>query len=659
MKKFYSRISQHEPAAFLTGYGLALVSTALAALARWLLPWALTPAPYLGFYPAVVVSAALGGLGPGLVATFTSLFLVNFVFGHFNIHDQGAMMRQVIWVTASIGVSLLAGMQRKARMRERRQAVEIQRWNVDLEERVAAQTSEIRKANETLELQVAVRTTELLSANTELDDSRRAAINLLEDALDARLQAEQAAAGLRESEHRFRSFYESGLLGVIFWNMDGVIMDANDKFLEMVGYDRNDLKSGRIDWIRMTPPEYRHLDEASAKELKATGSNKQPFEKEYIRRDGSRFPIIVAGAMLDEARYNGVAFVMDIADRKLAEKSLQESEEQLRAVADSIPNLAWRTNGDGYITWYNQRWYDYSGTTPEQMEGWGWQSVHDPDELPKVLERWQASIATGEPFEMTFPLRGADGVFRPFLTRGFPLKDAAGRVLQWFGTNTDVSALKLADAQIKASLAEKDVMLREIHHRVKNNLQVISSLVSLQADALADKGMSGVFDDVRNRVRAMALVHEKLYQTGNLAQLNFADYAASLLQYLWRSHGALAEKVRLNLEVAPVALPIEEAVPCGLILNELAGNALKHAFPDGSGGEVTVGLELDPATQTVCLWVRDNGVGLPDGLDWRQSRSLGLRLVLMLAGQLSGTVETGPGPGAEFRVTFPLKGFQS
>ena len=131
---------------------------------------------------------------------------------------------------------------------------------------------------------------------------------------------------------------------------------------------------------------------------------------------------------------------------------LQKSAEQFRTLADSIPNLAWWANGDGYITWYNRRWYEYTGTTPEQMEGWGWQSVHDPNVLPKVLERWKASIATGEPFDMELPLRGADGVFHPFLTRVQPLKDSAGLVLRWFGTNTDISALKQAE-EVQGRLA--------------------------------------------------------------------------------------------------------------------------------------------------------------------------------------------------------------
>ena len=143
-------------------------------------------------------------------------------------------------------------------------------------------------------------------------------------------------AALRESENRLRRFYESGLLGVIYWNMNGEITDANGKFLEMVGYDRDDLAAGRIDWGHMTPPEYRHLDENSAEELKATGVNKKPFEKEYLRKDGTRIPVIVAGAMLDEARFNGVAFVLDISERKQAEEALRKSEVRYRTLFDSM-----------------------------------------------------------------------------------------------------------------------------------------------------------------------------------------------------------------------------------------------------------------------------------------------------------------------------------
>ncbi|MDQ5986911.1 MAG: Adaptive-response sensory-kinase SasA [Syntrophus sp. SKADARSKE-3] len=147
----------------------------------------------------------------------------------------------------------------------------------------------------------------------------------------------------------------------------------------------------------------------------------------------------------------------EIAAHKKTEEALRESEEQFRTMANSIPQLAWIARADGFIFWYNKRWYDYTGTTPEQMEGWGWQSVHDPKVLPEVMERWKTAIAMGEPFDMEFPLLGADNVFRPFLTRVLPLKDGQGCVTQWFGTNTDLSERKRAEEEL--ALNEREFRL--------------------------------------------------------------------------------------------------------------------------------------------------------------------------------------------------------
>ncbi len=132
---------------------------------------------------------------------------------------------------------------------------------------------------------------------------------------------------------------------------------------------------------------------------------------------------------------------------------------EFKLLADNIPTLCWIANGDGYIVWYNRRWHEYCGTTPEEMEGWGWQSVHDPDQLPAVLERWTRSIATGEPFEMTFPLRGADGLFRPFLTRVQPLQDACGTTVRWFGVNTEIFEQVAAERALQAASERVELAL--------------------------------------------------------------------------------------------------------------------------------------------------------------------------------------------------------
>ena len=152
----------------------------------------------------------------------------------------------------------------------------------------------------------------------------------------------------------------------------------------------------------------------------------------------------------------------DLRQKSVRIEEQLKSESQFRTLANAIPQLCWMANADGWISWYNERWYEYTGTSPEQMEGWGWQSVHDPDALPKVMERWKDSIATGEPFDMVFPLRGADGVFRPFLTRVMPVEDAEGKVVRWFGTNTNVTELRDAQEALRESEERWSTTLRSI-----------------------------------------------------------------------------------------------------------------------------------------------------------------------------------------------------
>jgi two-component sensor histidine kinase len=284
--------------------------------------------------------------------------------------------------------------------------------------------------------------------------------------------------------------------------------------------------------------------------------------------------------------------------------------------------------------------------------GDGWNKLLHPDDRPRAFAAWRDAVEGRAPYDLEYRVRRHDGEYEWFKVRGRPIRDAAGHIVRWFGTALNIEDLKRAEERLKDSLREKEVLLQEIHHRVKNNLQVISSLINLQADALDQPALRASLNDVRDRVRTMALVHEKLYQSGDLARLNFADYAASLMHYLWRVHGEAADKVRLTLATQPTTLPVGVAVPCGLILNELASNALKHAFHGRAQGEVTVGLERDAATNRLCLRVSDDGMGLPAGLDVRRSTSLGLRLVHMLTQQIGGTVEVSSGPGAEFRVVF-------
>ena len=225
---------------------------------------------------------------------------------------------------------------------------------------------------------------------------------------------------------------------------------------------------------------------------------------------------------------------------------------------------------------------------------------------------------------------------------------------------SQVTERREAEEALRLSLAEKEVMLKEINHRVKNNLQVISSMLSLQAASLHSQAAVGGGDELsmlnilresQNRVRSMALIHEKLYRSDDLAHIDFAEYVHNLSAFLFRSYGRAAGVVSLRIEGGGVRLGLDRAVPCGLIVNELISNALKHAFPNERSGEIYVAI-APHGENGLMLIVRDNGVGLPPGLDYRTAESLGLKLVIALAEQLEATLELTHAPGVGWRLTF-------
>lgn len=208
------------------------------------------------------------------------------------------------------------------------------------------------------------------------------------------------------------------------------------------------------------------------------------------------------------------------------------------------------------------------------------------------------------------------------------------------------------EEQLRASLREKEALLMEVHHRVKNNLQIITSLLSLQAAHLSTPAARGAFTDSQNRVRSMALLHDLLYRSGELDRIDAQRYFESLCSHLARSHGSPADRIEIRLEIEPRPLDVDRAVPCGLIVHELVSNALKYAFPDERRGLVRVA--FGPRSAPVLgLSVSDNGVGLPVGLDVGRAGSLGLRLVGDLVQQLEGTLTVDRAEGTRFDIQFP------
>ncbi|EGJ48968.1 histidine kinase dimerization/phosphoacceptor domain -containing protein [Desulfocurvibacter africanus] len=217
----------------------------------------------------------------------------------------------------------------------------------------------------------------------------------------------------------------------------------------------------------------------------------------------------------------------------------------------------------------------------------------------------------------------------------------------------DVSERKLNEERLRDSLREKEVLLKEIHHRVKNNLQTISSLLSLQAQVLDDPAVAELFRESQNRIQSMALVHERLYQADDLSSVDFDSYLSSVISFLMQSYRRNSSSVRLIKDLEDLALPVTVAIPCGLMVNELLSNSLKYAFPDGRAGAIEVSFRRDG--DRYVLRVADDGVGLPPDIDPLDTSSLGLKLVLTLVRQLKGNLDIQPAPGASFHIAFPCE----
>lgn len=217
----------------------------------------------------------------------------------------------------------------------------------------------------------------------------------------------------------------------------------------------------------------------------------------------------------------------------------------------------------------------------------------------------------------------------------------------------DISARGREEARIRAALKEKDILLQEIHHRVKNNLQIVSSLLDLQAARVTDWAMRDLLRDSQNRIHSMGLIHQTLYGTQDFQSVDFAQFSKALLSLLIRSYSIDPERIAIRVDVEPVHLPIDKAVPCGLVVNELITNALKHAFPDRDRGEIRIALSRQLGNEAL-LSVSDDGIGLPNHVNSKTTTSIGLQLVELLANQLDGEISVSRSNPTRFSLRFPI-----
>jgi PAS domain S-box-containing protein len=345
------------------------------------------------------------------------------------------------------------------------------------------------------------------------------------------------------------------------------------------------------------------------------------------------------------------ALEVEVAQRRNAEQKVRDTLRHTRNVIEANPDLMVVLDGNGIITDVNAVAEQMTGLPRDTLVGTAYvtylvDSHSASDNFARLLRE---GILNDIPYEV----RHIDGRTTPILTNARVQRNEAGAVEYVIASGHDITRQKKDAEAIKASLEEKIILLREVHHRVKNNLQIIISLNNLQLREVQDPKLKQFLNETKNRVRAMSLVHEKLYQSDSLSHIDLAEYLRYLASQLFSYYSTDSRRVKLVVDMGKAAIDINTAIPIGLIVNELISNALKYAFPGDREGTLVVSGGLEG--QLLTISVKDDGIGMPPGYDWKNAKSLGLRLVNILADQIDGTVAMTGDQGTTFIITVRLK----
>jgi PAS domain S-box-containing protein len=527
------------------------------------------------------------------------------------------------------------------------------------------------------------------------------------NAMTSRLK--QTIEGLHSSEEKYRSIHENALEGIFQSTLEGTLLSANPMMARIFGFDSPEEMLASVRDIGRQL--YVHPEER--KTLIGILLEKgvvHEYEAEMrLKNGGSRWISISVHHVRD--RYGNPycieGFVTDCSERKKTEDDLRRLNRELRALskcnltllratdeqslldqvcsivceevgyrmawvgyvvhdeAKTVRPVAWAGAEDGYVTSANITWADTQrgrGPVGTAIRTGSTVYTRDFETDPKMAPWREAALARGYRSLISVPIRDEDqntfgalniysGIPNAFTPDEIRLvEELAGNLA--FGITSLRARVerKQAEEHVRASLEEKNLLLKEIHHRVKNNMQVIMSLLNLQSMKIADQKMNEVFTDSQNRIRSMALIHELLYHSGVFGSVDFLEYCDTLVHRLYRLYEVRG--IELDVSGERLILNLDQAIPCGLILNELVSNAMKHAFPSGRTGRISVQIKSEDGS---ChLIVRDDGVGLPDDLDLEKSTSIGMQVLSSLAEQIDGTLTTISGPGVTATLTFRM-----
>ena len=463
-----------------------------------------------------------------------------------------------------------------------------------------------------------------------------------------RIRAEES---LRLSESRFRQLYEKLPLGYQSLDKEGRILDVNQTWLDILGYAREDvigrwfgdfLRPSSGEAFRERFPKFKERGEVHGAEFEMVRKN---GEVAFVSFDGR----IGYDAQMQFKQTH--CLLADVSARAQMERELRDREDKFRSVFEAANVGKSMTLPTGEVN-PNEAFCLMVGYSGEELRNKKWQDITPAEDIEWTEKRLEPLVNREQDstrFEKRYIRKDGSILWADVSVAA--KRDEQGALLYFISTVIDISERKEAEDTIRRSLLEREVMLREIHHRVKNNIQIISSLLRLQARRLDNEQAREALTESQNRIRSMALIHEKLYQTGDLARIEMADYLENTVGHLVSVYRGASGRVASCVEARGVSLDINQAIPIGLIVNELVTNALKHAFPGGRDGDLLVRLAgAEPGKME--LTVRDSGIGLSDPGLLQGGSTLGLQIVHDLVRQIEGTMEVGNRGGTEIRIRF-------
>jgi PAS domain S-box-containing protein len=517
-------------------------------------------------------------------------------------------------------------------------------------------------------------------------------------------ERQQTETALRQSEEQFRAFFENSPIAIgLATLVDHRMVRSNAKYQELLGYSNAELC--QMTFIDLTHPDDITADLTLFDQLLAGSIARFHMEKRYRCKNGDFIWVDLTVALVYDTQGNplySLCMPQDITEAKRLDSERRQTEEALRRSQTSLAEAqrvaqvgSWEVDLATLKGSWSAELFRLFGLDPNQPKpnmAEILQLIHPSDRAlySQVIDR---AFAQGEPHEVDHRIVRPDGSVAWVSSMGQVERDATGQVVRLFGValditdrkqseeklqqqadreqllrlqqanlyqqvQTELSDRKQAEENLRRSLQEKEVLLKEVHHRVKNNLQIVSSLLRMQSRKVDNLQTFTVLQEAQNRVQSMALIHEQLYQSSDLTQIDLNEYLYSLVNNLFRSYGISHQQVALSIVTNDIYLNLNTAISCGLMINELVSNSLKYAFPNEQLGEINICLTAasnqPPNAYQITLLVSDNGIGIPLTVDWQNSHSLGLRIVRTLVHQIKGTMTRLSTVGTAFQITFAI-----